>query len=180
MAGTDESELDVLHAAPHVAETGRFACCCYARPSDRTELVADDQIGCVVTSRIVVIHELRLEASFPEPDFRSAAVEGVAVLETGHSLAEHGDELVIVLCFAREFLDKLGEAFAVGLDCLSILIRDFLAEPEWIREVDWVPFRKPIQIEPARQADGVFLREPPARGVVVSRFSGNVTRGVVV
>jgi hypothetical protein len=40
-------------------------------------------------------------------------------------------------------------------------------EPEWIGIVNWVAACKSIQVHPAGEANGIFLREPPTRRIIV-------------
>src|SRR2546422_6357224 len=50
----------------------------------------------------------------------------------------------------------------------SVSLAEAHLQPERIREVDGVPRREAIQVEPAREPDRVFLREPSGRWVVVT------------
>ena len=43
------------------------------------------------------------------------------------------------------------------------LLESLRLQAEWICEIDGVPVRESVSVQPTREPDGVFLREPAAR-----------------
>ena len=64
--------------------------------------------------------------------------------------------------------DSLGEGHGTAYP--NWTVDDQRAEPKRIREVDRIPAGIPIQIEPARQPDRIFLGELPGYGIVLRLF----------
>ena len=50
------------------------------------------------------------------------------------------------------------------------------AQSERITEVDRIPIGKPVQVEPARQPNGIFLGKPPLLRIISTDFDGSPSR----